>query len=255
MKAIFPMAGFGSRFSQLADKNPEYKPPKPFINVLGKPMIVWAVNSLPFIKPQDLIFIVLQQHQDSYQVKDQLIKLFSPKIKVILIPHTTRGAAETALAAKPSLDPNEDIIIADSDQYLDSRNLYQAILHKTADTCGIIPVDRPIDSQIKHSYTLADANNLAIKVAEKDPVLAAQGAYSNIGAYYFTKAKIFTQAIESIIKANAVSGPPDRQEFYVAPIYQYLIEHHQPVYIAPSPNAWRLGTPEDLEYFNTHFKP
>lgn len=249
------MAGRGSRFSDAAHKNPEYSKPKPLINIQGKPMIVWAVESLPFIKPRDLIFIILQEHQDSFHLKDELIRFFSPQIKVILIPHPTRGAAATALAAKPFLDPDEEIIIADSDQYLDSANLYQAILNKTFDTNGIIPVDRPIDTQIKHSYTLADSHNLALKVAEKDPQLASQGAYSNIGAYYFSKAKIFIDAIEAMIKAGAVSGPPSRQEFFVAPVYQYLIEHRQKVYVAPSPNAWRLGTPEDLEYFEANFKP
>lgn len=249
------MAGFGTRFSQAADQNPEYKKIKPFIKVLGKPMIVWAVESFPQVKTQNFVFIILKEHQSKYQVKEKLVQLFGKKITVVIIPRPSRGAAETALAAKTCLDPEEEIIIADSDQYFDSTSLFQAILGKTADTSGIIPVDRPIDTQIKHSYTLADSHNLALKVAEKDPQLANQGAYSNIGAYYFAKAKIFTKAVEAMIKAGAISGPPARQEFYVAPVYQYLIEHQHQVYVAPSPNAWRLGTPEDLEYFAANFKP
>lgn len=247
------MAGRGSRFSNLADKYPEYNQPKPLINIKGKPMIAWAVESFPQVKTQNFVFIILKEHQNKYQVKEKLVQLFGKKIKVVIIPHPTRGAAETALIAKPFLNPEEEIIIADSDQYFDSTNLFQAISNKTPDTSGIIPVDRPIDTQIKHSYTLADSHNLALKVAEKDPQLASQGAYSNIGAYYFTKAKIFTSAIEAMIKAGAVSGPPARQEFFVAPVYQYLIEHQQKVYVAPSPNAWRLGTPEDLSYFLDHY--
>lgn len=241
------MAGFGTRFSRLETI-------KPFIDVLGKPMIAWAVKSFPQVKIQNFVFIILKEHQNKYQVKEKLAQLFNKKIKVIIIPRPTRGAAETALAAKSSLNPDEDIIIADSDQYLDSTNLFQAILNKTPAVSGIIPVDRPIDSHIKHSYTLANTHNLALKVAEKDPELAALGAYSNIGAYYFTKAKIFTQSIEALIKAGTTSGPPGRQEFFVAPIYQYLIEHQHQVYVAPSPNAWRLGTPEDLDYFLSHYR-
>jgi len=247
MKAVFPMAGFGTRFGRTDTI-------KPFINVLDKPMIAWAVESFPQLKSHNFVFIILQEHETKYQIKTKLKQLFGSKITVIIIPRSTRGAAETALAAKSYLDPDEDIIIADSDQYFDSTNLYQAILNKTFDTSGIIPVDRPIDTQIKHSYTLADSHNLAHKVAEKDPQLASQGAYSNIGAYYFSKAKIFTQAIEAMIKAGAVSGPPGRQEFFVAPVYQQLINEGKKIYVAPSPNAWRLGTPEDLDYFLGHYR-
>ena len=241
------MAGFGTRFGRTDTI-------KPFINVLGKPMIAWAVESFPQVKTQNFVFIILKEHQSKYQVKEKLIQVFGKKIKVVIIPHPTRGAAETALAAKPYLDPNEDIIIADSDQYFDSTNLFQAILGKTSETSGIIPVDRPIDTQIKHSYTLADSHNLALKVAEKDPQLASQGAYSNIGAYYFAQAKIFTSAIEAMIKDNLTSGPPGRQEFFVAPVYQQLINEGKKVYVAPSPNAWRLGTPGDLDYFLGHYR-
>ncbi|MFH0942917.1 MAG: sugar phosphate nucleotidyltransferase [Candidatus Beckwithbacteria bacterium] len=248
MKIIIPMAGFGTRFGQKDTI-------KPFIDVLGKPMIFWAVTkSFPQVKVEDFVFIILKEHQTKYQVKEKLRQLFGSKIKVVIIPRPTRGAAETALAAKISVDPQEEIIIADSDQFIDSNPLFKAIKHKKADASGITLVDRPIDKTNKYSYALADNHNLALAVAEKDPVLAAQGAYANTGAYYFSKAKIFFQAIETMIKNNNLSGPTDRQEFFVAPVYQQLINEGKKVYVALGSGAWRLGTPEDLSYFLSHYR-
>ena len=65
--------------------------------------------------------------------------------------------------------------------------------------------------------------------------------------------KLFKRG-EAMIKAGAVSGPPGRQEFFVAPVYQQLINEGKKIYVAPSPNAWRLGTPEDLDYFLGHYR-
>ncbi|MBU1200204.1 NTP transferase domain-containing protein [Patescibacteria group bacterium] len=247
MKVIIPMAGHGSRFSVAAHLNPEFKKPKPLINVLGKPMINWAIDSLSSfnLTPNDFIFVTLKQHQ----LEPKLKSLFSPKIQVISISKATRGAAETALIAAKTVDPNEDIIISDSDHYFNGQIFCQTIKNKDSDTVGVIPVDTPIDNEIKHSYSLAPDNKYAIKIAEKDPVLAAQGAYSNIGAYYFSKAKTFVDQVENMIKKNLVSGPQGKQEFYVAPIYQRLLDQGKKVQIAVTKQAWRLGTPADLDYF------
>jgi len=64
------MAGRGSRFQAVASGNREYQKPKPLLNIKGKPMVWWAVNSLPFVDllnrpvhtnfvvhPKDLVFI------------------------------------------------------------------------------------------------------------------------------------------------------------------------------------------------------
>ena len=59
MKIVIPMAGKGSRFLEDAHLKEEYTKPKPLINIKGKPMIAWAIESLSKFKtsPQDLIFI------------------------------------------------------------------------------------------------------------------------------------------------------------------------------------------------------
>jgi len=267
MKIIVPMAGRGSRFQAMIGKKPEYKKPKPLIDAKGKPMVWWAIQSLPFVnlpdrpadtdftvEPQDLTFIVLQEHEDNHQVTKVLKETFSPKINIVLIPEVTRGAAETVLAAKNFINPEDDLLITDSDHYYDSTNLYRMLRDKKEDVAGIIPVFKPPDSESKWSYTLFDRDQTALVVGEKDPELAAKGAYANIGAYCFSKGKTFVDEAEAMIAANDKYGPAGKAEFYIAPIYQKLLNKGLKIKVAIIPNMWGLGTPKDLEYFLANYK-
>jgi len=255
MKIVIPMAGRGSRFQAAVNANPEYKKPKPIINIKGKPMVRWAIDSLKPVTTQfkvtasDLIFVCLQEHQDKFAIADVLKQYFSPQIKVVLIPRVTRGAVETVMAAKRFIAEDQDLIISDSDHYFNGANLYKAILGKEPDVAGIIPVFLPPDDEIKWSYTLFDKNHTAIAVGEKDPDLAAKGAYANIGSYYFSKGKTFIDEANEMINQNETYGPAGKQEFFVAPMYQRLIKKGMKVKAAVIPRVWGLGTPKDLQFF------
>ncbi len=261
------MAGKGSRFAAAGDQIPEYKKPKPLINIKGKPMVRWAIESLPFVdlpyrpsstplkvKQSDLVFICLQVHEDEHKISSLLKKTFSNDINIVLIPEVTRGAVETVMVARTFFDSDEDMIVSDSDHYFDGTSLYEAILNKDNDVMGIIPVFQPPDNDPKWSFTLFDKNLNALAVGEKDAELAARGAYANIGGYYFTKGKIFAQEADKMIKKQEMYGNPGKQEFYVAPMYQRLINNGMRVKVAIAPKVWGLGTPSDLEYFLANFK-
>ncbi len=262
MKIVVPMAGLGSRFQAQAEKNPEYRKPKPLINVHGKPMIEWAMESLPFldlpkrpvttqfkVSTKDLIFISLVQQQKEYAITELLQGVFGEDIKVILIPEVTRGALETALSAKDYINSDEDVIISDSDHFFDGSSLYNAIQNKDEDIEGIIPVFQPPDREPKWSYMLFDENHVALVIGEKDSALAASGAYANIGGYYFTQGNVFVREAEEMISTGSMYGPEGKQEFFVAPLYQRMIEKGMKIKAAITPKVWGLGTPKDLEYF------
>jgi len=266
MKIVVPIAGRGSRFKIVADSNPEYLRPKPIIDIKGKPMVRWAIESLPFVdlpdrhvntqfrvSVSDLIFICLQEHNDKFGIVSVLKKYFSPKIKIILIPEITRGAVETAMAAEQYIDPDQDLIISDSDHYFDGTNLYKTILSAKQNVAGIIPVFKPSNNDPKWSYTLFDDNYSALAVGEKDVELANRGAYANIGGYYFSKAKMFLEEAKMMISHNEMYGAKEKQEFYVAPLYQRLIKKNMKIKVALIPRVWGLGTPQDLDFFLKDF--
>jgi NDP-sugar pyrophosphorylase family protein len=269
MKIIVPMAGLGTRFQKVCDKNPEYKKPKPFINIKGWPMVHWALASLPFLRhhgenveakhlsgPEDLIFIILKAHNDEHKIEAKLKEIYSDKIRVIILPEVTRGAAETAYSALKYVNPEEDIVITDSDHFFDGNNLAEMIHKKDANTAGIIPVFRARNEGIpKWSYSLIKPNtNFISKVAEKDRALMEAGALANIGAYYFSKGKYFFDIAGEIIHKGQTFGEAGKAEFYIAPLYQILIDRGFKVQAAIIPEVWGLGTPEDLEYFLKNYK-
>lgn len=256
MKIVVPMAGRGSRFLDVADYNPEYKKPKPLIDVKGKPMVVWAIESLAKfrVNPSNLIFICRQDHQDEFKIADTLKTLFGTDIKIILLNQITRGALETVLKAKEYIDNEENIIISDSDHFFDGTYLYNAVINKDAKTQGIIPVFPPPDGEVKWSYTLFDKDHTALAVGEKDHELASKGAYANIGGYYFSSGAFFVKEAEEMINVGEMYGAPGKQEFYVAPLYQRLIKKGYKIKAALTPTVWGLGTPKDVEYFEKNFQ-
>lgn len=256
MKIVIPMAGRGSRFADVAHLNPEYKKPKPLINIKGKPMIVWAIESLTKFKPSpnDLIFICRQDQEDEFKIAHSLKMLFGDQIKIIFIDQITRGAAETVLTAKEYINTDEDIIVSDSDHYFDGSFLYEKISKKDKETQGIIPVFRPPDKDPKWSFSLVEKGDVITAVGEKDKKLAEKGAYANIGGYYFTHGNIFVKEVEQAIAENDLTGDEGKKEFYVAPIYQRLINKGMKIVAAITPKVWGLGTPKDVEYFEKNFK-
>lgn len=259
MKIIIPMAGLGSRFQKAADTNEEYKKPKPFINVRGIPMVRWATGSLPFLhtshgnplKDSDLIFIIRKEHNDEHNLEKKLRELYSPNIHVIIQDTPAVGATDTVLRAKHLVDQEEEIIITDSDHFFDGKVLAERIANKDKETAGIIPVFVPPNDGIpRWSYSLVTpGTTFTEKVAEKDRTLMEAGAYANIGAYYFTKAKYFTELAEEVIAKNQTFGEPGKGEYYIAPLYQLLLDRGYKVEAAVLPEVWGLGTPQDLERF------
>jgi NDP-sugar pyrophosphorylase family protein len=256
MKIVVPMAGRGSRFAAVADKNPAYQIPKPLIKIKGRPMVVWALDSLKdlYFSPSDLIFICLEEHELKFKVTALLKQNFGNGITVVLIPNVTRGAVETVLCAKPYVDPDEALIVSDSDHFFDGSNLISAIKKNMNNVAGIIPVFSVEDKDPKWSYTLTDRKGVALAVGEKDADLATKGAYANIGAYYFTKSKFFFNIAEEVIARNEMFGAEGKKEFYVAPMYQKMIDKKMKVIVAEIPKVWGLGTPSDLEFFLKDYK-
>lgn len=256
MKIVIPMAGKGSRFANVADLNPEYKKPKPLIKIKGKPMIVWAVDSLAKFKaePSNLIFICRQDQEDEFKISRSLKGLFGNQIKLVFIDQITKGTAETVLKAKAYINTEEDIIVSDSDHYFDGSFLYDKVSSKDSKTQGVIPVFNPPDKDPKWSFSLVEEGDVITAVGEKDKELADKGALANIGGYYFTHGNIFVREVEEAIAENDLTGDEGKKEFYVAPIYNRLIKKGIKIIAAITPKVWGLGTPKDVEYFEKNYK-
>ncbi len=233
-----PIAGLGSRFSITGIETP-----KPLILVKGKRMVEWAVKSLPFTKKEDYIFVIRKEHDKKFQLSKELKYLFGNKIKIVIINELTEGAACTALKAKDLINNNEELIVMDCDHFFKNENYMELIKDEKLD--GVIPVFKT-DKNPKWSFTKVDKNFKATMVAEKNPI----SNYANIGAYYFKRGSDFVRAAEKMIKKNLRVN----NEFYIAPVYQQLIEEGSNIQIAICSKVWGLGTPEDVSRFEMEMK-
>ena len=113
MKVLIPMAGEGSRFVKEG-----YTFPKPLIDVRGKPMIQKVVENLDF--DCEYIFLVRKEHIDAYAgIIDTLDRITNGRFKHVVVDGLTEGAACTALLAEELINNDEDLLIANSDQYIE----------------------------------------------------------------------------------------------------------------------------------------
>jgi len=109
---------------------------------------------------------------------------------------------------------------------------------------GGIPTFIPQDGDPKWSYAgLAEDKVTITEVQEKKAISQSATA----GVYYFSAGKIFVKAAEEMIANN------DRvnNEFYVAPVYNYVINAGHRVINYPIVGMYGTGTPEDLELYKT----
>ena len=238
MNIVMPLAGLGSRFQCLAETHPEYRKPKPFILVKGIPMVQWATASLPPFETKKLIFIIRTEQEQEYSLSQELKKLYGPDITVIIIPTITQGAAETVLFAKKYINVNEPLIVCDSDHYVDSEAMKKGIA-ENQDIDGLIPVFRAIEP--KWSFSHVGEDGYVDQVAEKNPI----SEFANIGIYYFRDGRDFVEGAEQMIHDNERV----KNEFYIAPIYNKLIEKKKKIKLVFPSFVYGLGTPEDLNAF------
>ena len=80
MIVVIPMAGRGSRYSNVG-----YTTPKPLIEIDGKPMIYHAFQSIKNVQFRKLIFVALKEHEENYQVSQILKKYIPHEFELILL--------------------------------------------------------------------------------------------------------------------------------------------------------------------------
>jgi len=238
MNILIPMAGAGSRFSQVG-----YSFPKPLIEVKGKPMIQVVVESLKM--DVNYIYIVQKSHREKYNL-DTLLNLITPNCTIVETEGITEGAACTTLLAEHLINNDNPLLITNSDQFIDwnSTEFMYQMNEKDYDG-GIVsfPATHP-----KWSFAKTDENNIVLEVAEKKPISNKATA----GIYYWKNGsdyvKYAKQMIDKDIRVN--------NEFYVCPIYNEAIQDNKLIYNfdIEADKMWGLGTPEDLNHYLENYE-
>ena len=231
---VIPMAGRGSRFADAG-----YKDPKPLIPVRGVPMIKLVIDNLRPSRPHRFVFICQREHVVAYGLEPRLAA-WAPGCAIVQLDGVTEGAACSVLTAEAYLD-DSPLMIANADQYLDvSMDDY---LDAADGLDGMIMTMTASDP--KWSFVAVDERGLATQLAEKVPI----SDEATVGVYNFAHGRDFARAAREMIARDLrVNG-----EFYVAPVYNMLIEQGARIGIHNIGNEangmYGLGVPADLELF------
>ncbi len=238
LNVVIPMAGAGSRFEKAG-----YSFPKPLIDVNGKPMIQVVVEGMHI--DANYIYIVQKSHRQKYNL-DTLLNLITPNCKIVEVDGLTEGAACTVLLAKEYIDNDNQLILTNSDQFIqwDSTEFMYQMNEKNFDG-GIICFE---STHPKWSFARTDENGIITEVAEKNPI----SNQATAGIYYFKHGSDFVKYAEQMIEKDIRVN----NEFYVCPVYNEAIQDDKKIFnyqIKPE-NMWGLGTPEDLKYYLENYK-
>jgi dTDP-glucose pyrophosphorylase len=204
-------------------------------------MIEVVVANLKPTTEHRFIFICQREHYEKYDLHNILKNATDNKFEVIQINGVTEGAACTALLAKQYTNNDDDLLIANSDQYIDTDiNDFISKAREGAWDGYIMTFET---SHPKWSYARLNAEGRVVEVAEKKVI--SQNA--TVGIYYYKHGKDYVEGAEAMIHKNVRHN----NEFYVCPVYNEFILAEKAVGIYPIlPGEMHgLGTPEDLQLF------
>lgn len=235
------MAGAGSRFSSAG-----FVDPKPLIPISGKPMIKLVIENLTPSINHRFIFICQNSHIRKYDLEVKL-NTWSPGCKIIGIDGVTEGAACTVLKAKDLINDNNPLMIANSDQFIDTDidDFINKFIESNLD--GMIMTMKA--NNPKWSFIDFDQNNIVTRVVEKEVI----SDEATVGIYTFRKGNDFIFNTHKMIHENKRVN----NEFYVAPVYnEYILSKKNIGYFnigSENDGMYGLGTPDDLKIFMNKF--
>lgn len=238
LNIVVPMAGLGSRFQEAG-----YTTPKPLIPVFGKPMIQVVIDNIRPRTPHRFVFILQREAAERHDL-ERLLRRWAPGCETVLLDGLTEGAACTVLTAKPFVDSDDPMMIANCDQYVDvDMDDYLAFMDRKGADGMIMTMwaDHP-----KWSYVRFGDDGQPCEVVEKQVV----SNEATVGVYNFRRGRDFVRAAERMIEKDLrVNG-----EFYVAPAYNEMLADGARLCLynvgREYAGMYGLGTPGDYDKFH-----
>ena len=237
MQIVITMAGIGSRFKKAGYKVPKYE-----INVHGRSLFAWSMESLEGygLYENDAYFIVRGEDGARDFILNEWEKCGGnvSNAHVVEIDAQTDGQATTAMLASNFWKKDDELLIYNIDTYVEAGNLKKEDISGD----GFIPCFK---AEGEHwSFVALDDAGDATEVREKRRI----SDNCTLGAYYFSSCALYERMYNEYYsdEKNMEKG-----EKYVAPLYNYMIEKGMKVRIClvDAKAVHVLGTPEELDVF------
>lgn len=227
------MAGRGSRLAG----HPSGLP-KPLIEVAGRPLWEWSTRCLPIDSAAQLIFVILREHEERYGLSVRLTSAFrTSQVETVVLDGVTDGQLRTVVQSKHLLHEEDSLLIFNADTWF--RHDVGEFLAAQASFAGVLGVaERPGD---QWSFVRTNATGDVVEVAEKRRI----SGLACTGLYHFASTSQFVEdALTMLARRNSIDG-----EYFVAPVYQLMINRGERLATAFAPEFYPIGTPEELLEF------
>jgi len=239
MNIIITMAGKGSRFSKAG-----YLQPKHMIEVCGQTLFSWAMKSLKnFIQSSTIYFVCRKIDTARDFIKSECANSRIENYDILELEYATDGQATTALLAEKLIkDRTKPIGIYNIDTYVNPDYLDPDSIRGE----GWIPC---FPGPGEHwSFAKVDSGDRAIEVREKQKI----SEHATIGFYWF---KSFDLYADTYKYYYSIPANIEKNERYIAPLYNQLITDNFDVYIEKLPLSCvhGLGTPEEVKIFKKQY--
>lgn len=239
MQAILTMAGRASRFEELGFEKPKF-----LIDVFGKTLLEYSLESLPTDRIRKIVFVVLEEHFHKYKLEDVVSKLIR-KMGIVVeqefktLREVSRGQSETAYIAAKELNQQEPLIIYNVDTYFDFN--FDDVINKDGSLYSDGLILGVKQDGTNWSFAVTDSNKRVLRTAEKERI----SDNALVGFYAFKKTEDFVKGFERQFSENKKT----KGEFYIAPIYNFLIEDDKYITYRNVSEFIPLGTPQEIFTF------
>jgi NDP-sugar pyrophosphorylase family protein len=235
-----PIAGSAKPFHDIGQKFP-----KPLIEVLGHPMVSYAIASSRPEEDHRFIFIANAADRQAFYL-DSVLKLLAPGCTIVQTDRPTGGALCTALLAVDHIERDKPLLVCNGDQWL-AQGVQPAL-----DYFRALDVDVGIITfkamHPRWSFARTDESGMVVETAEKNPI----SSNATVGVYYYRTGDMFIRSAEKALLKNVRVN----NQFFIVPSINQLILEGARVgqFRIPNGDFHPLGIPEDVASFLDQFQ-
>lgn len=219
---VIPIAGRSSRFAEQGIIGPKWA-----LEIGNKSMLERSLETaLDLAEPSQVVIVALSQHRS---VLRRILSRLPFQLSVKFVDETPSGQALSVCAGIEWTDPNAQLIVWNCDSWIEPGRVGRGIWGSNALVCARLPGSH-------WSFALADDRMSVLRTAEKDRI----SDWCSLGLYSFSSVQMYKEAVRSVDKA--------RDELYIAPLFNSLIENGASVNLVPvSASSFQVyGTPEEF---------
>lgn len=248
MRIIIPMTGYGSRFVAAG-----YRELKPFIPVLGEPIISWIAKKM-YGPQEDYLFVCRQEHLDMIPGMWDTLKKITPHAEIAAIDDwVKKGPVYDIMRVSDRIADDDPCIINYCDFYMtwDWERFKCDVQARNCDGCipcytGFHPHLLPKKNLYASCRTDESDNLLEIREKYSFSADKTQGRHSP-GVYYFKTGALLKKYCQRLIDENVTLNG----EFYASLPYRFMVQDGLQVWVPTNVTYFcQWGTPEDMAEFN-----